>query len=110
VPCAIVREADGLAMSSRNRRLTNEQRKAAPFIYRTLKKAAEEAKSSTPEEVKALVASEINSRQEMKLEYFEIADADDLQPVTDFEKNKNIMGFIVVNLGAVRLIDNIKIF
>jgi len=110
VPCAIVREADGLAMSSRNRRLTNEQRKAAPFIYRTLKKAAEAAKSSTPEEVKALVANEINSRQEMELEYFEIADGDNLQPVTDFEKNKNIMGFIVVNLGAVRLIDNIKIF
>jgi len=110
VGCEIVREADGLAMSSRNRRLTAAQRARAPFIYSTLQKAASLAGQLSPVELKELVAKEINSVEEMELEYFEPADADTLQPVETFEKNKNVMGFIVVNLGSVRLIDNIRIF
>jgi len=109
-PCNIVREADGLAMSSRNQRLTKEQRKVAPVIYQTLQKAVKMASNTSPDEIKAFVMSEINKVTEMKLEYFEMANADSFQPIIHFEKNKNIMGFIVVNLGAIRLIDNIQFF
>ena len=104
VPCAIVREKDGLAMSSRNQRLTNAQRAVAPVIYQTLQKAVKMASGIPLSEVKSYVESEINKVDEMKLEYFEVADGD------SFGKNKNIMGFIVVNLGNVRLIDNIQFF
>lgn len=109
-PCEIVRESDGLAMSSRNQRLTVNQRAVAPLIYQTLIKSKSMASHSSIEEVKAFVESEINKVEEMRLEYFEIADGDNLTLINHFEKNKNIMGFIVVNLGSIRLIDNIQFF
>jgi len=110
IPCDIVREKDGLAMSSRNQRLTKEQRKIAPLIYQTLKKAVKKSTDSSVNEVKNYVESEINKGNEMELEYFEVADGDSFNLIGHFEKNKNIMGFIVVNLGNVRLIDNIQFF
>ena len=110
IPCDIVREKDGLAMSSRNQRLTIAQRAVAPLIYQTLQKAVKMASDFSLSEVKKYVESEMNMIDGMKLEYFEVADGDSFNLIGHFEKNKNIMGFIVVNLGNIRLIDNIQFF
>ncbi len=106
VPCAIVREADGLAMSSRNMRLTEEERKIAPVISKALFKAKESWKEHSITETQEVVTAIINSESKLKLEYFEIADADTLKPAAPDQK-KNVVACIAVHLGAVRLIDNI---
>ncbi|CAN5823808.1 pantoate--beta-alanine ligase [soil metagenome] len=106
VPCPIIREAGGLAMSSRNMRLTEEERKIAPVISKALFKAREFFRDHSIGETKELVTAIINSEPEMKLEYFEIADSATLQPALTGQK-KNVVACIAVHLGAVRLIDNI---
>ena len=108
IGCPIIREKDGLAMSSRNQLLTPEQRHAAPGIYATLQKARELKDSKSPEEIKTIVETEINSHPLMQLEYFEIVDDQELQPVHDWNNPKNKMGCIAVVLNEVRLIDNIN--
>ncbi len=110
VPCPIVREFDGLAMSSRNERLTAQQRKNAPFIYKTLQQALKMTASKSVMEVKSWVENEFNSNDAFGLEYFEVGDAVDLQQVKDWKGTKNIMGFVVANMRNVRLIDNIRLF
>ena len=110
VPCPIVRETDGLAMSSRNERLAAQHRKNAPFIYKTLQQAKKMTASKSVMEVKSWVENEFNSNDAFELEYFEVADAVDLQEVKDWMGTKNIMGFVVANMGNVRLIDNIRLF
>ncbi len=110
VPCQIVREFDGLAMSSRNERLTAQQRKNAPFIYKTLQQALKMTASKSVTEVKSWVENEFSSNDTFELEYFEVGDAVDLQEVKDWKGTKNIMGFVVANMGNVRLIDNIRLF
>ncbi len=109
VPVPIVREADGLAMSSRNMRLTAEERQLAPFIYQTLKQAVALAKQLSVEELKQVVKEQINHKPPMVLEYFEMADGNDLQPVKTLENHQSVRAFIVVDLNGVRLIDNISI-
>lgn len=106
VSCAIVREDDGLAMSSRNMRLTNEERKVATQISKALFHAKEVWSKCSLEEIKKNVTTLINSNPEFKLEYFEIADTISLKPLTNNEK-KNAVACIAVHLGTVRLIDNI---
>jgi pantoate--beta-alanine ligase len=106
IPCPIIRESDGLAMSSRNMRLTAEERKVAPLISKTLFKAKEFFQDHSIDETTELVTALINSEPLMKLEYFEIADITTLQPATADQK-KNVVACIAVHLGAVRLIDNI---
>ncbi len=110
VPCPIVREFDGLAMSSRNERLTAQQRKNAPFIYKTLQQALKMTASKSVTEVKSWVENEFSSNDTFELEYFEVGDAVDLQQVKDWKGTKNIMGFVVANMRNVRLIDNIRLF
>jgi pantoate--beta-alanine ligase len=110
IPCPIVREKDGLAMSSRNTRLSDDQRKQAPIIYKTLLQAKEMAKYSTVNQVKNWVENEISTNNAFQLEYFNISDDIDLQSVSGWNHDKNTMGFIVVNMGNVRLIDNIRLF
>lgn len=109
VPCAIYREKDGLALSSRNTRLTKEQRKAAPFIYKTLKIAQNEFGIKNAMEIKEWVINEFKKHPILKLEYFEIAEEETLQPIVQTNKNKNYRGFIAVFAGKIRLIDNIKL-
>ncbi len=109
IGCEIVREADGLAMSSRNQRLNETQRFEAPFIYQTLKKAKTKVKKITVKDLKLWVKEVINNNPIMELEYFEIANAVDLQPINNWNDSISVMGFIVVNVGGVRLIDNIKL-
>ena len=106
IACPIVREDDGLAMSSRNMRLTNEERKVATQISKALFHAKEMWSKCSLEEIKKNVTTLINSNPEFQLEYFEIADATTLKPVSPGQK-KNVVACIAVHLGEVRLIDNI---
>ncbi len=105
VPCPIVREANGLAMSSRNKRLTAEQFETAANIYRILKASREQ--KDVPK-IKAFVRQEIAKIPEFTLEYFEVADDRTLQSVQTLDDAPGIMGFITVHIGGVRLIDNIR--
>lgn len=109
VSCPIKRESDGLAMSSRNVRLSARQREVAPNIYRILKESVEaKASGLSLEETKRKVIEEINPYPEMEVEYYEIVNADDMQPVGDWNDCRQAVGCITVYLGDVRLIDNIK--
>ena len=95
-------------MSSRNKLLTPEERKIAPFIYQILTKAKEKYSNYSVDELKKWVTAEIDSCLLMKIEYFEIVNKDTLEPVSALVKPENCIGCIAVYLGKVRLIDNIK--
>lgn len=108
VGCPIVREADGLALSSRNARLSDEQRIQALQISKTLFASVEYAQTHTLAETKAFVESAISIAEGLRLEYFEIVDGNSLQTVCDWKDSSYIVGCITVFCGEVRLIDNIK--
>ena len=108
VGCPIVREADGLALSSRNMRLTAEQRQHALRISKTLFKSVELISSKSVEEVKNWVIAEINAETRIGSEYYEISNSLTLQPVSKWSDADNIVGCITVYCGDVRLIDNIQ--
>ena len=107
IACPIVREADGLALSSRNTRLTPEQRRNAPRIAETLFKSRTFAESHTVEETIRYVVDTINTVPEMRVEYYEIVDGNTLLPVENWQDSSYIVGCITVYNGEVRLIDNI---
>lgn len=109
VPCPIRREADGLALSSRNVRLSAHQREVAPNIHRILAESVSMAPGSSVAEVKAWVADAINAYPEMEVEYYEIVNPVDMQPIAEWgEALGEAVGCVTVYLGDVRLIDNIK--
>ena len=108
VGCPIVREADGLALSSRNARLSDEQSIQALQISKTLFASVEYAQTHTLAETKAFVESAISTAEGLRLEYFEIVDGNSLQTVCDWKDGSYIVGCITVFCGEVRLIDNIK--
>ena len=108
VGCPIVREADGLALSSRNARLSEEQRKQALEISQTLFKSQEYAASHTLEETQQFVEESIAAAEGLELEYFEIVDGMTLQKIASWEDTDYVVGCITVFCGEVRLIDNIK--
>lgn len=107
VACPIKREDDGLALSSRNVRLTAEQRQLAPNIYRVLKESCNFAKSHTVAETEKFVVDSLNALSQMEVEYYSIVDALTMQPVSDWADADSITGCITVYCGEVRLIDNI---
>lgn len=107
VACPIKREDDGLALSSRNVRLTAEQRQLAPNIYRVLKESCNFAKSHTVAETEKFVVDSLNALPQMAVEYYSIVDALTMQPVSDWADADSITGCITVYCGEVRLIDNI---
>jgi pantoate--beta-alanine ligase len=112
VSCPIVREKDGLAMSSRNRRLLTEHRLRAGEIYRTLRTAASMITATDIEEIRKFVAGNINMIPGFRLEYFEIVDDISLKPVTgknEMSPGRKYFGCIALFAGEVRLIDNIEI-
>jgi pantoate--beta-alanine ligase len=109
VSCPIIREADGLAMSSRNVRLSPEERKIAPQIYRTLQKCSYFSSTLSVQQVRSLFLKEISVFSEFRIDYFEIADETNMQPISNWSESKNPRAFVAVFLGNVRLIDNIKI-
>ena len=108
VDCPIKREADGLAMSSRNVRLSEEERAIAPAIHRTLEGSLSWAMNHNVEETKRYVIDELNSFPHLKVEYYEIVDALSMQPIKDWNDTKSAVGCATVFCGDVRLIDNIK--
>ncbi|MFR9523190.1 MAG: pantoate--beta-alanine ligase [Rikenellaceae bacterium] len=108
VDCPIVRDADGLALSSRNTLLTREHRAAAPYIYKALCKGVELSQGATPAQVVASVTEQINSNPLLDVVYFEIVDSLSLQSVESWSDSTSIQGCITVKAGEVRLIDNIK--
>ena len=108
VGCPIVREADGLALSSRNALLIPEQRHTALAISRTLFASVEYAKDHSLAETKQMVEQAIADTEGLELEYYEIVDGHTLQPVSSWDDTDYIVGCITVYCGKVRLIDNIK--
>ena len=108
IGCPIVREADGLALSSRNARLTDEQRQQALNISRTLFQSKEYAVSHTVAETQQFVEDAIAASEGLELEYFELVDGTTLQKISRWEETDYAVGCITVFCGEVRLIDNIK--
>ena len=108
VGCPIVREEDGLALSSRNARLSAEEREKALKISQTLFKSRTFAASHTVSETQKMVEEAIEDAPGLRLEYFEIVDGNTLQKVSSWEDSLYVVGCITVFCGEVRLIDNIK--
>lgn len=108
VACPILREADGLALSSRNVRLSAEARNVAPGIYRTLRESVEYSQSHSVEATRSHVESAINALPLCEVEYFAIVDSLSMQPVSDWNSPNGTQGCVTVYCGGVRLIDNIN--
>lgn len=108
VGCPIVREEDGLALSSRNKRLSAQERENALNISQTLFKSRTFATSHTVSETQKMVEEAIEAAPGLRLEYFEIVDGNTLQKVSSWEDSLYVVGCITVFCGEVRLIDNIK--
>lgn len=108
VSCPIIREKNGLAMSSRNVRLTSEKRQQASVIYNTISKLNEFINKNDISEFKKWATSEINSRKDFKIEYIEIVDTETLELISSIKNHKSITCCIAVFCEEVRLIDNIQ--
>jgi len=109
IACEIYREDDGLAMSSRNLRLSPKQRNAAPLIFKTLLESIELIHEKDIDFIKTFVKNNIRSNEFLELEYFEIADIETLIPATEIIHDKKYRAFIAAFAGQVRLIDNIAL-
>ena len=109
-PCPIVREADGLALSSRNALLSADERALAVNISKALFASKEFALAHTVDETLAFVVDSINAHEGLEVEYYEIVDGDSLQKVSSWNDSESIVGCITVYCGQlpVRLIDNIR--
>lgn len=108
VGCPIVREEDGLALSSRNARLSAEERQQALKISQTLFASRDFAKTHTVAETQKFVEDAIEAAPGLCLEYFELVDGNTLQKIANWEDTQYAVGCITVFCGEVRLIDNIK--
>jgi pantoate--beta-alanine ligase len=109
IPCPTVRETDGLAMSSRNRRLTAEERAIAPEIHRVLLYAHDFARVLPVSELKEIAAARLENKG-FKVEYFEMAGVETLQPVKSWDEAPEVIACVAAFLGNVRLIDNMILF
>ena len=109
VECPIIRDEDGLALSSRNTLLTPEHRAAAPHIYEVIKQCAEKAQELSPAELTAWVTAEVENNPLLKVIYFQAVDALSMQQVQSWEESERVQGCIAVQAGDIRLIDNVKI-
>ncbi|MFI3315810.1 MAG: pantoate--beta-alanine ligase [Rikenellaceae bacterium] len=107
VGCEIIRDSDGLALSSRNQLLSKEQRQVAPVIYLTICEARKIAEVADLEFTKKWVKEQIESCADMELDYFEIVDSTTLQPVESLDMNCSTRACVAVKVGNIRLIDNI---
>ncbi|MET3731488.1 pantoate--beta-alanine ligase [Moheibacter stercoris] len=108
VPVEIKRDENGLAMSSRNKRLTEEMLEESPKIYQILLKAKDFLQNNSVEATKKMVEEEF-AKTKLELEYIEIADEKTLESVTNIEPNQKIRAFIAAFAGDIRLIDNLRL-
>ena len=109
IGCPIHREESGLAMSSRNERLSNEGRKKSAVIFKILNDAKDFFKKNSSEATILFVENEFKKFPEFELEYFEIAEEASLLPISKKETNKKYRGFIAIFIENIRLIDNISL-
>jgi pantoate--beta-alanine ligase len=109
IGCPIHRESNGLAMSSRNERLSAIAKEKAAIIYQTLSDAKKLFQTNSAEETILFVENEFKKHPEFQLEYFEIADEATLLPVSEKENDKNYRSFIAIFIENIRLIDNISL-
>jgi len=110
VACPIKREESGLAMSSRNERLSKEQHENAALISKVLFSSLEKAKEKSPEELKAWATEELNKNPFIDVEYFDIVDENTLHPVKSFSETFYKRACVAAWVGNVRLIDNVKFY
>ena len=109
VECPIIRDTDGLALSSRNTLLDEAHRAAAPHIYEVISQCAAKMGELSPAELTAWVVAEVEKNPCLKVIYFQAVDALSLQQVASWEESDRIQGCIAVQAGEIRLIDNIRI-
>jgi pantoate--beta-alanine ligase len=110
VACPTIREADGLAMSSRNRRLDAPARAAAPLLYQVLQTAAAQVRQGVPPaQVQVIAEASIAQEPLFTVEYMAVADAQTLQPLTDYGAGRTVVLCLAAHLGGVRLIDNVVV-
>jgi pantoate--beta-alanine ligase len=109
IGCEIYREENGLAMSSRNKRLKPKYLKEAPHIYKILKKAREKFASNSAKKVTEWAVREFAKHKLLDLEYFMIADANTLKQAGRKSKERSYRAFVAVFVGGIRLIDNIAL-
>ena len=107
VGCPIIREKSGLAMSSRNELLTDNERVTAAHIYAVLKESTLFALETSVAELKKAVIAAINKKPELEVEYFEIIDGNTLQSIENWHETDYAVGCVTVYCGKIRLIDNI---
>lgn len=106
IPCPILREPDGLAMSSRNTRLSAEERKIAALIPKMMQEAVELIKQKGIDTAKHFITQQVSDVKEMNLDYFEVCNADTLEPIAEFSAKQKTVSLIAVFVGNIRLIDN----
>ncbi len=109
IGCPIIREDDGLAMSSRNARLSPEERVNAAFIYKALSKIKLRAGQKPLEDILSRITERLNSVPGMEVEYLQVADENTLLPIKYWDDAENIRVFAATFLGETRLIDNLKV-
>jgi pantoate--beta-alanine ligase len=109
IPCPILREESGLALSSRNMLLTPEEKKKAITISKVLNECRNFVARMSPKELTQWVVDEINKVDILQVEYFEIVDGNSLQKITNWSDTEYVVGCITVYCGKIRLIDNIRL-
>jgi len=109
IGCPIVRETSGLAMSSRNERLSKKMRKEAAFIFKTLKSAKKKFGTESAKKVMEWVEDKFSKNSDLDLEYIAITDVDTLTPIEKKQKNIKYRAFVAVYTEGIRLIDNIAL-
>ncbi len=107
VSCPIIREKNGLAMSSRNQLLTKKEREESAFLYEVLQEAKSLFPSTSLDVIVGLVSEKINTKPIFQLDYFELVDSDNLKPVKEWDYKSELIACIAVKINKIRLIDNL---
>ena len=109
ISCPTIRENDGLAMSSRNQILTQEERKKATLLYTSLIEAKKLMNSSTPVEIENNITKKFTNIEGVELQYFKILTDHSLSETKEINDKEKYRAFMACNIGKVRLIDNIAL-
>ena len=109
VPCSTLRASDGLALSSRNARLSAEERTQATVLYRALQQAAQLAFKASVQDVLDAALATMAEEPRVRVDHFGLADAGDLRPLTEWGERRSAVALVAAHVGPVRLIDNITL-